>query len=228
MHQDIEDLSWDVYQLYRLPRRGWCEEAMVEWLCKAILDSIKEYLHLKWPPTQLEHEWMQLPANTPQPDPQMTFAAVKCSTYEKFTATNWDLDEEMMALARDTHQWTLVAAAILEEKMERMSHSSSCQCYSSHQCRRSQSQDVEKEIPRQVPAVGNPRPDQKIPRQTPTKEGRWRLTPTNRCPGWFHAIGVLLEGGPSHPVPPGRSARWPLPKGEDCHQQKRTQNATLE
>ena len=33
--------------------------------------------------------------------------------------------------------------------------------------------------------------------------GRWRLTSTNGCPGQFDAEGVLLEDGPSHPVPPG-------------------------
>ena len=46
----------------------------------------------------------------------------------------------LMALARDTWLWALAAAAILEEQMGRMSHSTghqhftSCQCSSSHQC----------------------------------------------------------------------------------------------
>ena len=37
MHQDIEDLYQDVYQLQRLPGRGWCEEATKDHLHKEIL-----------------------------------------------------------------------------------------------------------------------------------------------------------------------------------------------
>ena len=64
---------------------------------------------------------MQLPANNPWPNPCMAFAAVKHSTYEKFAATNQDL-YEMMAPMKDTHQWALAAAVVLEEQMERMGH----------------------------------------------------------------------------------------------------------
>ena len=67
--QDIGDLYWDVYKLWRLPRRGLCEEATDECLHKVVLDSIKECLWLKWPSTQSEVEQKQLPANTAQPDP---------------------------------------------------------------------------------------------------------------------------------------------------------------
>ena len=75
----------------------------------------------------------------------MEFAAANCSTYEKFTTAKWDLYKEMMALMKYAHQWALVAAAILEERMERMSCytsqwcSSSCWHSSSHWCRRSRS-----------------------------------------------------------------------------------------
>ena len=40
--EDIEDLYWDVYQLQRLPGRGWCEKATEEHLHREILDSLKE------------------------------------------------------------------------------------------------------------------------------------------------------------------------------------------
>ena len=50
--EEIEDLYWDVYKLQRLPGRGQHEEATVEYLCKEILDSIKECLQLKWPSAQ--------------------------------------------------------------------------------------------------------------------------------------------------------------------------------
>ena len=142
MCQDIEDLYQDVYQLHRLSGRDQCEKATKEHLFREVLDSIKECL---WPSSCLysQREWQQLPADAPQPDPYTEFADVNCSTYEKFTAPNWDSYKEMMALARDVHQWGLVAAEILEERMERMSHSNSHQCSSScqhsgsHQCRRS-------------------------------------------------------------------------------------------
>ena len=49
--QHIKDLYRDVYQLWRLPGRGWCKEATEEHLYKEILDSIKECLQLKWPST---------------------------------------------------------------------------------------------------------------------------------------------------------------------------------
>ena len=81
-------------------------------------------------------------------------------------------------------------------------------------------QDIKKEIPRQLPTVENLRPDQKIPRQTPTKEEGWMSTSTSSCPGWLHAEGVALEDGPSHPVPPGRSIGWPSPKGDTLPNRK--------
>ena len=102
--QHMEDLYWDVYQLHRLPRRGQCKEAMEKHTCKEILDSIKECLWLKWPSTQLEGEWSQLPYDAPWPDFHNEFAAVNCSMHGKFAATKWNSYEEMMALTRDSHQ----------------------------------------------------------------------------------------------------------------------------
>ena len=47
------------------------------------------------------------------------------STYEKFTAMNQEMHEEMMALTRDAYQWVLTVAAIVEEQIERMNCSTS-------------------------------------------------------------------------------------------------------
>ena len=66
---------------------------MVEWLCKEILDSIKECLRLKQPPAQQEKQQMQLLANNPRPDPHMAFATTNQRAYK-----------EMMVLARDAKQ----------------------------------------------------------------------------------------------------------------------------
>ena len=41
---------------------------------------------------------------------------------------------QMMAIMRDAHQWALAAAALLEEKMEQLSCSTSQHCSSSHRC----------------------------------------------------------------------------------------------
>ena len=120
------------------PAQGRFDDATAEQLHKEILDSIKDYLRLKWPPVQQEEQQMQLSADTPRPNPHMVFAATNHRTYE-----------EMMALARDAWQWALVAAAILEEQIERVSHSTSCQQFSSHwwssSCKRSRSFGQQKE-----------------------------------------------------------------------------------
>ena len=149
--EDIEDLYWDVYQLWRLPGRGQCKEATEDCLHKEILDSIKECLWLKWPSAQLEGEQRQLLADVPQPDPCMEFAAANCHMFKEFNAAKQDSYKGMMALSRNVHQCTLVAVAFFEEKMEWMRncvswwhsrshcHSSSCWCSGSHQCRRSRS-----------------------------------------------------------------------------------------
>ena len=92
-HQDFEDLYQDVYQLHRLPGQGRQEVATEDQLCQEVLESIKECIRLKQPPTQPEKQQMQLLANTPQPDPHTTFATANHKMYE-----------EMMALTRGTQQ----------------------------------------------------------------------------------------------------------------------------
>ena len=67
-------------------------------------------------------------ANTCRPNPKAEFAAMHCATYERFAATQWDSCKEALAIARHTHQCALVAATLLEEKIECMSCSLICQC----------------------------------------------------------------------------------------------------
>ena len=95
-HEDKGDLSCNVYQLQRLPRRGQWEKVTKECLHNSFLDSLKECLWPKWPSAQPEGEHRQIPANVPWPDPQLEFAAVR-----------QDLCEGMLAIARDTHCWAL-------------------------------------------------------------------------------------------------------------------------
>ena len=119
--EDMEDLYHDVYQLWRLSRRGQCKVATKEHLCREILNSIKECLRIKWPSTQPEGELRKLPADVPKPDHCTEFAAAIHQTYKKFTAAKQDSCKGMVALVRDAHWWALVPVALLKEKMEWMS-----------------------------------------------------------------------------------------------------------
>ena len=138
--EEIGDLYQDVYQLWRLPRRGWWEEATKEQLHQDILNSLKECLQLKWPSTQPEEWCRQVPANVPLPDAQLEFVAANCCTYKGFTALKEDSCGGMLAIARDDHHWALAAVAVLKDKIEWLSHSisywclGSCQCSESHWC----------------------------------------------------------------------------------------------
>ena len=137
---------------------------MVEQLHKEILDSIKEFLRLKWPPMQQEKQWTQLLANNPRPDPHMAFATTNQTAYE-----------EMMTLARDAQHWALVAAAILEEWMESMSHSTSNWCSTSHQhsasCRRSRSLGQQEESSQATPCYRETKARQESSQMTSHKGG---------------------------------------------------------
>ena len=208
--QHREGPCWDVYQLWRLPKRGWCKEAMEECLWGEVLESIKECLWLKWPSAQPEVEQKWFPADASWPDPPTEFVAANCSTCEKFAAMKEDSYEEMMALVRDAHWWALVVAGILEDRMERMSHSTSHQCFascwysSSHWWRRSRS-------------LGH--------QENPQTE-RMGVSFHQQVPRWLHAEGAPFDSRLSHHlVPSGRSTGGPSPKGWHPCWQKRAWNA---
>ena len=125
--EDIQDLYQDVFKLWRLPIRGWCEEATEEHLCQDILSFLKECLQLKWPSAQPEGKWGQMPANVPLPDCHLEFAAANCCTYEGLTAVQQDSCEGMLAIVRGAHWQAPVVAAVFK-KIEWMCHSISQQC----------------------------------------------------------------------------------------------------
>ena len=215
--QDIEDLYQDVYQLWRLSGRGQCKEATEDHLHKEILDLIKECLRLKWPSTPPEAEQKPLPANTTWPHPHAEFAAAK-----KFTGTNWVLYEEMIALIRDAHQWTLVAATILEERMEWMS------CFFSHWSSGSHQHsgscdtggpgpwDV-KEIPRW------PEARLKDTQVDSHKGRRMEVDFHQQLPGWLHTEGGTIQGWTQSPSPTRQKCQVNFTEGGHPHQLKRAQ-----
>ena len=90
---------------------------MEKCICQEILDSIKECLWLKQPSTLPETEQRWRPAGAPRPDPPTEFIAANCATYEQFTAMKYSC-EGTLALVRDTHEWVLAAAVLLEEKLK--------------------------------------------------------------------------------------------------------------
>ena len=155
--EEITELYWDIYQLWRLPVRSHCKEGMEEHIHQEVLDSIKEFLWHKQLSTLPEAEQKQRPANAHRPDPQAEFAATHCAIYEQFAAMQWDSCEEALALTRYTHQHTLVAVAILESHQYSGSHwcSGSCQCSGSHWCWRSQSSGWWREDPQATSCHGD-------------------------------------------------------------------------
>ena len=128
MWEDIGGLYQDVYQLWRLPRRGQWEEATEECLHQDVLNSLKEHLWLKWPSMPPEEQCRQNPVNVPWLDAQLEFVTANCHTHEEFMALKEDSCEGMLAIARDTHWQALVADAILRDKIEWLRHSISWQC----------------------------------------------------------------------------------------------------
>ena len=108
---------------------------------REVMELIKGCLRLKWPPTQPKEEWLQPFADITWLSLHAAFADANHRNYKEFVATSHWSYEEVLALARDTNQWALVVAAMLEEWMERMSCSTSCHCSSSCQHRRSRSSE---------------------------------------------------------------------------------------
>ena len=137
---------------------------MEEHICQEILDSIKECLWNKQPSTLLEAEQRWRLANAHRPDPQAEFAAMHHTTYEQFATRQWDSCKEALALTRYAHQHALVAVAILEEKMEWMSHSLSTgtqattSTWEVTNARDPSPQDNKGKIPRWQHALGMPIP----------------------------------------------------------------------
>ena len=162
--EDIMDLYYNVYQLRRLSGRMICDEEMEAHIHQQILDSVRECLWHKWLFTQLGEELKWTPAGIPRPNLQAHFQARNCATYNRLMGVRQHFCEEALAVARDAHQRALAAAALLEDKIERMSHSLSHSCQCSGSCRslgscqqrRSQTPDHQNKVPQVASCHGDP------------------------------------------------------------------------
>ena len=128
--EEIAEIYWDMYQLWRSPGELPCDEEMDDLLCHETLDSIKEHLWHKQDTTLPGEEFSWCPTSTPR----LTIAPRTMLTIDWFKDTMWGSCEEALAVARDANWQALVARALLEDKMDRVSHSLShgCQCSGSH------------------------------------------------------------------------------------------------
>ena len=59
----------------------------------------------------------------PHQHPQADYSAQNHTNYDQLKDTMCSSCEEALAVARDTHPQALVAAVLLEDKIERLSHS---------------------------------------------------------------------------------------------------------
>ena len=70
----------------------------------------------------------------PHQHPKANYSTQNHANYNQFKGTKWDSCEETLAVVRDTHWQALVAAALLEDRIERLCHFLS----HGHQCSGSQ------------------------------------------------------------------------------------------
>ena len=126
----------------------------------------------------------------------------------------WDFYEGMMALVRDTHWQALVAAALLEEKMEWMSCSirwccSGIHCHSSsHKHRRSQSLGHWREDSQAMSHHGEPEGvlTAEGPQATSHHRGTARGQAQSSSPFWQQRCVTFAEGRP--PCHPRMAWKW--------------------
>ena len=70
----------------------------------------------------------QQPVSIPRADPQTNYSTRDHTTYDRLRDMHWGLCEEALAVVRDAHWIALVAVALLEDKIEMLSHSLSHSC----------------------------------------------------------------------------------------------------
>ena len=80
--EEITEICWDVFQLWRSPGKLPCDGETEELLHQEILDSIKEHFWHKQVPTLLGGELSWHPASTPRHDPQANYSAQNCANYD--------------------------------------------------------------------------------------------------------------------------------------------------
>ena len=134
---------------------------------RSILDSVKECLWHRWDSTQLEEESRQSPTSTmtPRMPAQAEFHAWTQATYDHYQNMWQDSFEDALAVTWDTHCQALVAAAMLESHIERLSCSvtlgqpsdhgqlGSCWCLHSQECLRSGREHLLAGQQEQVPSL---------------------------------------------------------------------------
>ena len=134
IREEFRRIYNEMYQLKRAPSVNPCDVEMAEGVHQEILNSVKECLLHRWEFTWLEEEPGWGSASTSRPDPQSEFQQRVCATYNHFRDLKEGSCKEALAVAWDTHRWELVAMALLEVKMERLSCSISHSCRSSGSC----------------------------------------------------------------------------------------------
>ena len=178
--EDIADLYCEVYHLWRLPGKICCDEEMEACICQEIMDSVKNSSGV----SSLLHcwgkNWDRTQLTSPRLKPKGEFNTRNCATYDRFIGNKWDSCKEALAMARDAHWWALAAAALSEDKIERMSHSLSCSCLCSRSHRQSGSCQQRRS---------------------------WNADHETKAPGQCHTMGTLVKAEPSHPVLPNQDGR---------------------
>ena len=106
IREEIRKVYNDVYQLWRSPQKSPFEAKMEESVCQEILNSIKECLWHRQESDQPQGRLGQSPASASRPDLWAKFQDSVCAMYDHF---------------RDLKEGALVAATLLEDKIERLS-----------------------------------------------------------------------------------------------------------
>ena len=121
--EEIRKVYNKVYQLKRAPGMNPCNVEMAENICQEILDSIKEQLCCRWDHARPKEEPGQISTSTSRPDPLSEFQQMVCATYNHFRDLKEGSCKQALAVAWDAHRQALAAAALLKDKIERLSHS---------------------------------------------------------------------------------------------------------
>ena len=177
--EDTADLYHNVYQLWRLPGRMFCDEETEACICQEILDSVKECLWCKQLSALLGEEPGQSPPNVPRLNPQAEFNTRNYATYDSFMDVKQISCEVALAIARDAHQWSWWPRHCWRIKLRGWA----------------------------IPSATVADALEVADAQAATSEGDprlWIIEP--KSPRWCHAIGTLLQGEPSHPALPNQDS----------------------
>ena len=117
-----------MYTIYGLPCKSPCDVEMEERTHQDILGSVKECLQHRQYHAQPEEGLRQTSAGASRPDLQAEFWDQMHAMYDHYKDLTEGSCEEHLAVVCNAYCWALVAAALLEDMIERLSHSLSCGC----------------------------------------------------------------------------------------------------